>query len=160
MVGTLAGILTTLAGPAAPIVLPIVASAVLALWLYQTYQQSEETLRRLMAYIIDLTLVMQNLFWLSVVDERPMSRRLIKLALKAYNESPQKTRIHNAIVDYVKQAGVFERAGRDGVLEKIEELINSHRIESAEMHSLRNRISDYDLSAEDEPWDAGQQVRR
>jgi hypothetical protein len=111
-----------------------------------------------MAYIVDLTLVMQNLFWLAVVDHHPITRRLIKLAFKAYQESPVKAQVHNAIIDYVKEAGLVERAGRDGVLAKIEELIDRNRIESAEMHALKNRMGDIDFTGDDEPWDVGETV--
>lgn len=39
-VGAVAGILAVLAGPAAPIVLPIVASVVIAKWAYDVYKLS------------------------------------------------------------------------------------------------------------------------
>jgi len=153
MVGTIAGIVSALAGPAAPIVVPIAASAVLATWLYQVYKQSDETLRRLMAYIVDLTLIMQNLFWLAVTVRRPVTVRLIKLVIKWYSESPEKDRVHSDISKYVRQAGVFDRAKRDTVLDKIVELIGRNRIESAEMHALNGHIGEIDFSGGDEPWD-------
>ncbi|KIJ27243.1 hypothetical protein M422DRAFT_784985 [Sphaerobolus stellatus SS14] len=156
MVGTIAGIVSALAGPVAPIVVPIVAGAILDMWLFQVYRQSDDTLRRLLAYIVNLTLVMQNIFWLTTMTEgHPITRRLIKLAFKSYQESTEKTQVHNDLYEYVKQAGLIERAGRDSVLEKIEQLINRNRIDSAEMHSLKDRISGIDLRAEDEPWDVG-----
>jgi hypothetical protein len=108
-----------------------------------------------MAYIIDLTLIMQNLFWLAVIDRHPISRRLIKLAFKAYEDSPGKAQVHADIGQYVSQAGVFDRANRDRVLDKIVELIERNRIESAEMHSLNGRIGEIDFSGDDEPWDVG-----
>jgi len=40
MVGAIAGIVSALAGPAAPIVVPIVGCLVLAKWVYDVYQQS------------------------------------------------------------------------------------------------------------------------
>jgi hypothetical protein len=40
MVGTIAGIVSGLAGPAAPIVIPIAGCFVLAKWAYDVYQQS------------------------------------------------------------------------------------------------------------------------
>jgi hypothetical protein len=40
MVAAIAGILTALAAPAAPIVVPIAASVVLAKWIYDVYQAS------------------------------------------------------------------------------------------------------------------------
>ena len=105
-----------------------------------------------MAYIVDLTLIMQNLFWLAVIDRRPISRRLIKLAFKAYEESSEKTQVHADISEYVRQAGVIDRANRDSVLDKIVELIGRNRIESAEMRLLNGRIGEIDFSGDDEPW--------
>jgi hypothetical protein len=40
MVGAIAGIVSALAGPAAPIVVPIAGCLVLAKWAYDVYQQS------------------------------------------------------------------------------------------------------------------------
>ena len=40
MAGTVAGIVSALGGPAAPIVMPIVGLFVLAKWVYDVYQQS------------------------------------------------------------------------------------------------------------------------
>ena len=111
-----------------------------------------------MAYIINLMLVMQNLFWLAVVDHHPITCHLIKLAFKAYEESPVKAQVHHSISDYVKEAGLFERAGRDGVLAKIEELIDENRIESAEMHALKSRMGDIEFTGDDEPWDVSETV--
>jgi hypothetical protein len=110
-----------------------------------------------MAYIVDLTLVMQNLFRLAVVDHRPppITRRLIKLAFKTYEESPAKAQVHNAIRDHMKEAGFFDCAGQDGVLAKIVELIDVNRIESAEMHALKGSMGDIEFTEDDEPWDVG-----
>lgn len=71
-----------------------------------------------------------------------------------------KEAVHRDINEYVQRAGIIERVGRDKVLEKIEELINSNRIEAAEMRSLRNRVGNIDLSGEDEPWNAENNNRR
>jgi hypothetical protein len=107
-----------------------------------------------MAYIVDLTLIMQNLFWLAVTVRRPVTVRLIKLVIKWYRESPEKARVHSDISEYVRQAGVFDRAKRDTVLDKIVELIGRNRIESAEMHALNGHIGEIDFSGDDdEPWD-------
>jgi hypothetical protein len=40
MVGTIAGIVSALAGPVAPIVVPIAVGAVLAVWVHDVYQIS------------------------------------------------------------------------------------------------------------------------
>ena len=73
--------------------------------------------------------------------------------LKWYRESPEKARVHSDISEYVRQAGVFDHAKRDTMLDKIEELIGRNRIESGEMHSLNSRIGEIDFSGDDEPWD-------
>jgi len=142
---------SALAGPATPIVVPISTSAVLAARLYGVHKQSDDTLRRLKAYIIDLTLVMQNLFWLAVIVRRPITVRLIKLELKGYRESPEKARVHSDISEYVRQVGVFDRVKRDIVRSKIIELIGRNRMESAEMHSLNSHIGEIGFSGDDEP---------
>jgi hypothetical protein len=105
-----------------------------------------------MAYIIDLTLVMQNLFWLVAGDKHTVSRRLVKLAFRSYNESAMKAGAHHEIAEYVQGASVFDRADRDGALDKIVELINKHRIDSAEMFRLKDRIRDVENSGQDEAW--------
>jgi hypothetical protein len=40
IVGAIAGIVSALSGPAAPIVVPIAAGVVIASWVYEVYQQS------------------------------------------------------------------------------------------------------------------------
>jgi hypothetical protein len=103
-----------------------------------------------MTYIIDLTLVMQNIFWLQDV-ERPLSRRLIKAAVSAYSTSPEKRSLHEDIDKHVKDRSVF--SGRDVTLEKIIELIGRHRIDSVEMFKYRDRIAACNLDGDDEEWD-------
>jgi len=64
-----------------------------------------------MEYIVDLTLAMQNIFFCTeVVSRRPLTRRLIKFALKAYKESAVKEAVHRDINEYVQKAEIFERA--------------------------------------------------
>jgi len=153
MVGAIAGIVSALAGPAAPIVMPIAGCFVLAKWAYDVYQQSHGTLRRMMAYIIDLTLVMQNLFWLVAIYRVPVSRRLVKLAAKAYEESEIRTQVHFEIEKHVEGAKVLDRVHRDGALGKIVELIDLYRIDTAEMFELKDKIGVFDITGkDDEPW--------
>lgn len=104
-----------------------------------------------MAYIVDLTLVMQNIFWLAE-GKHPASRRLIKLAFRAYEESLTGLKVHNTIASYVKEAKIFVPGGRDLTLEKIVEIINRYKIDSAEMWSLKGKIPPFDASGSDEPW--------
>jgi len=154
MVGAIAGIVTALAGPAAPIVLPIAGSLVLAKWVYDVYQQSHDTLRRLMTYIVDLTLIMQNVFWLISIYQVPVSRRLIKLAYYAYRESTVMPQVHEKIRKHVEGQAVYHRLNRDNALSKIVELLNGNRINTEEMFKLKGDIGQIDLSGRDDiSWD-------
>ncbi|KAG1721990.1 uncharacterized protein EDB91DRAFT_1256276 [Suillus paluster] len=88
VVGAIIGIMTPLAAPFLPIVAPIAAGMVMAKWVYDIYQQTNITLRRIMAYIVDLTCIMQIAFLLAPTG--PISRRVIKIAIKAYDEAGEK----------------------------------------------------------------------
>lgn len=106
-----------------------------------------------MAYIIDLTLVMQIVFSLAE-GKHQTSRRLIKLAFMGYAESTIKVDVHLAIGNYIKQTKFYAPGGPDVTLEKIVEIINKYQIDSAEMGELRGKIPPFDPSEKDEPWDS------
>lgn len=150
IVGTIATIVSTLAGPAAPIVVPIVASVVIANWVHEVYQRGRAALQRLMKYIMDLTLVLQILVLVS--ENQELSRRAIKLAVKSYHESGMSGRVHNRIQEYDKQLNFVGRAKRDS-LDELINLLQSYNINAAEMVELRGKLPAMDLSS-DEPWDA------
>ncbi|KAG6918821.1 hypothetical protein DXG01_011224 [Tephrocybe rancida] len=154
LVAGIAGIVSVLAGPAAPIVIPIAASFVLAKWVYDMYQQTAVVLKLLMSYIIDLTLVLQNVFWLQALTGygQPLSRRIIKAGARAYYESNAKQTILFKIDKHLN--GLNFSVGPDATLNTIVELIESCIIDSAEMLEQR---SDFPVSqdvAEDEAWDS------
>src|SRR6202167_6346884 len=113
---------------------------------------SPGTLRRLMAYIIDLTLIMQNLFWLVAIYRVPVSRRLIKFASKAYKESDAMADVHQEIESYVQGAGIIDRMHRDDAIRQMVELIDRYRIGTVEMFKLKDEFGAFDISG-DEPWD-------
>ncbi|KAF8805972.1 hypothetical protein BYT27DRAFT_6650089 [Phlegmacium glaucopus] len=142
MVGAIAGIVSVLAGPAAPIVVPIAGCLVLAKWAYDVYQQSHDTLRRLMTYIVDLTLIMQNVFWLVSIHQVPVSRRLIMLAYSAYRKSTVMAQVHEEIRKHVAEQAVHHRLNRDNALSKIVELLNRNRINTEEMFRLERTWTD------------------
>jgi GTPase SAR1 family protein len=147
-VGAIAGIVSVLAGPAAPIVVPIVASVVIAKWAYDVYQLSGMVLQRFIAYIVDLTLVLQTLYLVS--DSKELSRRTIKLAVASYHASPTSGEVHNRIQGYDRKLTLLERADRD-TLDRIIELMESYRMDAKEISAARAQIPTVDL-APDEPW--------
>jgi hypothetical protein len=149
IVGAIAGIVSALSGPAAPIVVPIAAGVVIASWVYEVYQQSRPALQRFMKYIIDLTLVLQTLYLVS--ENQELSRRAIKLAVKSYHDSPTSGEVHTRIQEYDKQMTFLERADRDS-LDQFIKLLQSYGIGTEEMSDLRGKLPAVDLSS-DEPWD-------
>ncbi|KAG1812277.1 hypothetical protein EV424DRAFT_1646164 [Suillus variegatus] len=148
MVGSIAGIVSALAGPAAPIVVPIAASAVFSVWPYDVYQISHAVLERFMAYIIHLTFVLQTLDLMS--GSWQITRRSIKLAVTSYLASPMSEDVLTWIQDYGRQLTTLDRADHD-TLEKIVEVIQFYTIKAPEMSELRAKIPPVDLLP-DEPW--------
>lgn len=109
-----------------------------------------------MTYIVDLTLIMQNLFWLVVISgHTEISVYFIKIAWKAYDESTIKAQVHFEIKNYVKDSGVL--AGADNALNKVIELIDRHRIGSSEMFRLKGEVGPFDASRQ-EPWDITESI--
>lgn len=153
LVGALAGILSALSGPAAPIVLPIMATVVLGVWLTVVYNQSRASLQRLMSYIIQLILIMQIIFWLRVTlkleDSCETSRRLVKLACKLHIESSADDQLQKKIEEYAEKANL---SNSKAVLEKTTELINEFRLQS-EKEIDPVLLQKFDPSAEDDNWD-------
>ena len=107
-------------------------------------------LQRLMAYIVALTLIMQIIFAISTTTKNVVSRRLIKVALKTFIDSPQRVNIHSAIKQHCSQylAAPF---GRDAALQKITELIESNMISDDDMAKIKSIMKDVNVS-NDEPW--------
>jgi len=106
-----------------------------------------------MAYIVDLTLIMQNIFWLVTISHTPVSPRLVKLAYVAYKESIMKTNVHEDIKKHVEEQNVLDRLRRDNALDKIVELLQKNRIDTEEMFRLQGSIGNVKFSGQnDESW--------
>ncbi|KIK36751.1 hypothetical protein CY34DRAFT_811010 [Suillus luteus UH-Slu-Lm8-n1] len=133
VVSKITAILASLAGPLAPIVVSVAAGVVLIKWVYDTYQRTNIVLQRIMTYIVDLTCVMQILFLLASTG--PISPRVIKIAVKAYEEAGKST-VHSEIQSHVS----VTRSGGDDALEEIVRLINDHSIKAEDVQALRAKI--------------------
>lgn len=107
-----------------------------------------------MTYIIDLTLIMQTIFWLVAVYEVPITRRLIKSTYKAYHISTVRQEVHRRIEIYIEDVKFVDRVNRDSALGQIEDILKSYRIETQDMFNPENKFTELDLPREDdEPWD-------
>ena len=107
-----------------------------------------------MTYIIDLTLILQNIFWLQALGDpdRPLSRRIIKMAIHAYEGSTTKSTLSFKIDQHLD--GLSFHVGPDRTLNTIEALIKSNIIESAEMLEHRGTFPLPEIVGDGEPWEA------
>ncbi|KAI6023591.1 hypothetical protein BKA83DRAFT_4261648 [Pisolithus microcarpus] len=151
LVAAVSAVLAALANPAAPIVIPIVAGLAVGSWAYCVYCQSQVVQQRFIAFIVDLTHVMETLFIITEGRHERVGRRAIKLAYNAYNDSAVKAWAHNQIEAY------RELEGRDAALEMIERLIKPvDSDDNANYHAkIRKLALDPVNLNQDEPWVTG-----
>ncbi|KAI6160125.1 hypothetical protein EDD17DRAFT_1835550 [Pisolithus thermaeus] len=135
----------------APVILPYAACVILVTWVHETYQRLQKVLRKFMAYIVDLTHVLEILF-LHTADARgkKLTRRAIKLAFRAYYDSLWMRNVHTEVRRFESRVGA-----QDPILEKITSLISSDGAE-AEVHAALEGLPPFDPER-DEEWDDGQQ---
>ncbi|KAG1847420.1 hypothetical protein F4604DRAFT_1959880 [Suillus subluteus] len=122
--------------------------AVITKWVHDVYQLSGVMFQRFIAYIIDLTLVLQTLYLMS--DSQELSRRTIKLTVASCYALPSSGEVHNRIQGYDRKLTLLELANRD-TLDKIMELMELYRIDAKEISAIRAQIPIVD-SVPDEPW--------
>ena len=90
-----------------------------------------------MGYIVDLTIVMQNLFFLmqarteATLTRIPVSEKLFNIALDAYMQDGKHSlkKVHNEIRSFITIKKIFKS---DAVIKKVEELIHVHRFKPSE----------------------------
>ncbi|KAJ7765639.1 hypothetical protein B0H16DRAFT_1367341 [Mycena metata] len=114
-------------GPTAVVVL-------FAEWVRGTFRKTKSSLRCLTAFIVDLTLTMDTLFYLTLSRGLPpMTIRLVSQALRIYKA--RKGPVHNSIRTWADSLGTFTHLDADVVIKKIAEIImgNSVKPEQWEM---------------------------
>jgi hypothetical protein len=87
----------------------------------------------MMGYIVDLTIVMQRLYFLMQARTQasgslsPLNERLIKLALDAYKQDFEHSlqKVHEEIRSFATRKNALSKSGR--VIEEVERLINVHQ---------------------------------
>ncbi|KAK7472044.1 hypothetical protein VKT23_000155 [Stygiomarasmius scandens] len=152
--------------PAAPIIVPVAATLAFAQWVSMVYKDAPDVLRVLMAYIADLTIVMQSIYWIvqartaslsassdaTSTSRGTLDRRMVGSAFEAYKESGDSTRVHGEIRAFVKSTTAFKKNQRDIVLEKVIELIRNNRFEPPESYKQRGAELGPILNQEDDHW--------
>jgi hypothetical protein len=110
-----------------------------------------------MGYIVDLIMVVQLLFSVVASNQLPITRRLINITIKAYNDSIVKAQVHIDIQDHVNKAGVFNHA-KDVTFSKIVDLIESHDGNTSQMLGLMGKTLEMlreknESLGDDDEWD-------
>jgi hypothetical protein len=79
---------------------------------------------------------MQSLFWL--VQSRgyraSVTRRLLHLAIEAYKNSGDRTRVHDCIRDWVKKTTAWKPDAKVSVFQKVVDLIKENKFEPPESY--------------------------
>ncbi|TFK48650.1 hypothetical protein OE88DRAFT_1646789 [Heliocybe sulcata] len=78
------------------------ASSDSAQWVYDKGVRGKNTVKYLMAYILDLNFVLRELFWLMREDKSlgPVHKTILEDAILAFRESQRKDWVHQATRDY------------------------------------------------------------
>lgn len=92
----------------------------------------------MMGYIVDLTIVMQRLYFLMQArtqtsgSHSPVNERLFKLALDAYKQDFEHSlqKVHDEIRSFATGKNALSKSGR--VIEEVERLINVHQFKPSE----------------------------
>jgi hypothetical protein len=101
----------------------------------------------MMAYIVDLTIVMQNLFLLMQAHTQesgsvsPVKKWLFDLALDVYKQDTQHSlqKVREEIRSFATRRNAFLRSGK--VIEEVERLINIHRFKPSERFMEKARAN-------------------
>ncbi|KAF7368449.1 G domain-containing protein [Mycena venus] len=158
-----AGIISGVIPLAAPFAVPIAADLIFAAWVYKVYLTTPHVVRALMGYIVDLTIVMQSLFWLTraraeavskggaMVATVPLTKNLVELAFTAYATDEHSETIHEDLRKFVKRTLVLKP---DIVLDHIVELIKSHRFQPSQSFAAKAEAG-REAGEEDVNWETG-----
>jgi hypothetical protein len=84
-----------------------------------------------MGYIVDLTIVLEGLFWLKVAQprNRSVSEVDVEAAFDLYNRSEERVKVHREIRGYVDGMSLFDHAHPDNAHDEVQRLIKSHRLD-------------------------------
>jgi len=113
-----------------PVTVPVAVVVFLAEWVLSSYKKTKESLRCLMGFIIDLTLVMDALFYLTR-DRTAVSIRHINQAIAFFKS--RKARVHEEIRTWVGQlSSALSHLNPDNAVTKIGDIIEKHCINPEE----------------------------
>jgi len=133
-------VVTPLGGPVAPIVASI-GLGVASIRLLGTYASTPETIRAFMGYIVDLTLTLESLFWITSAQPEPrdITADDIEAAYGHYIDSGRRRDVHSEIRLFVKGLNLEDVIkNRDDPRIKLERLIETYRHDISQGNYLKN----------------------
>lgn len=82
-----------------------------------------------MGYIVDLTIVMQRLFWIMFFKSKPCSVTMDELegTFASYNNSEEQKKVHHEIRTYADRMSFIDPANPDSTHDEVKRLIQTHR---------------------------------
>jgi len=107
-----------------PFVIPLAVGAAAINWIYEVYQRVPVVQRKFMAYIVDLTHILEILFALPVNNGgKELTRSSIEIAYNAYLGSLLQRTVHSDVNHFHGVGAII--GGQDLILEKIESLLRT-----------------------------------
>jgi hypothetical protein len=90
---------------------------------------SPGTLRSLIGYIVDLTILLEGIFWLKVAQPRnpKLSEDDVAAAFNMYNRADEQIQVHRKIRGYVDGMALIDHAHPDNTHLEVEKLLKAHR---------------------------------
>ena len=89
------------------------------------------TLRCLMAYIVDLTLVLEHLFWIALAAGASVQvqQQWLQLATEEFRTSQHRAQVHTQIRAYVDETSFARHLEPSHAQDEVARLIRAHRVE-------------------------------
>ncbi|KAL4077788.1 hypothetical protein J3A83DRAFT_4156097 [Scleroderma citrinum] len=134
-----------------PIVLPFITGSAVIKWARETYNRVPEVQRKFIAYITDLTHVLDILFTLTAIrSKKDLTIRVIKAAIVMYQTSQRRRDVHNKI----KGLTIAFFGGCD-VIDETELFVKSRYIDDVDLKQSVEGIPPAELEGE-EDWNPSQ----
>lgn len=123
-VATVAALASAASNPAGIVILVVGSAVLIAKWLFDVYQNTSHNIACVMAYIVDLTILMHRLSEVEIPEERVIS------TLQDYARSEEIAQVHNDIRIFSGRMLSLSLEGNDAALTEIIRLIEKHRVRS------------------------------
>ncbi|KAJ7838559.1 hypothetical protein B0H13DRAFT_2367320 [Mycena leptocephala] len=124
---------------AAPVVAGIGLAAMFINWLKDAYAATPEVLRFLMGYIVDLTLVLDQLFLIVPIQPpRLLTNEHLDIAVETYKNTDA-VQVHDEIRRYATQASFAQIFQSNKAQERVIQLIQEHRADGGKAGDMAQR---------------------